>query len=160
MKYLKYGLILAVLSMLAALAFARPSEFRGDRFVVGGGESCRSWTLSVDSLGANAAIKYIFKTPRGMLFTGAAVYAKSAFVGVNTADTADATIKVHSGSTIFSVNVDSGDVWQDYRPAQSGWVHFDSAVTCTVTVDDGLAGGTGGVSTQVTFWWNDDYTNR
>jgi hypothetical protein len=158
MKYLKLAIGLVILSAFAA--WARPSAFRGDRFQIGGAESVRSMTVSIDSLGASAINLYIFKTPRGMLFTGAAVVSKTAFVGVNVADSSDATVKVKSGATIFSVNVDSGDVWQDYRPGESGWAHFDSAVTCTLAVDDGLAPGTGGLSAQVIFWYNDDYTNR
>ena len=159
MKYLKLAIGLVVLSALAA--WARPSAFRGDRIQVSNAESLRSLTFDIDSLGASDINKYIFKTPRGMIFVGAAVVSKTAFLGTTLAnDSSDATIKIKSGATIFSVNVDSGDVWQDYRPAQSGWVHFDSAATCTLAVDDGLLAGSGGLSTQVIFWWNDDYTDR
>lgn len=160
MKYLKLAIGLVILSALAV--WARPTSFRGDRFVVGEGEDLRSMTVSIDSLGTSGANVFFFKTPRGMLFTGAAVMSKSAFVGANNSDSAKATIKLKSGATIFTVPVDSGDVWQDYRPAQSSWVHFDSAVTCTLAILDGTGGadGTGGLSSQLVLWYNVDYTNR
>jgi len=159
MKYLKLAIGLVILSATAVFAF--PSVFRGDRIQIGGSESLRSLTYSCDSLGANANNVLIFKTPRGMLFTRMASFSKSAFVGTNNADSMKATLTIKSGATTAVFKVDSGDVWQDYTLSSA--VHFDSAVTCTLTIDDGNAGtaaGTGGVSTQAIFWWNDDYTNR
>lgn len=156
---MKYGFKLAVglvlLSAMAAWALqVGPTKFKGDRIQIGGAESFRCMTMPIDSLGANAANKAIFKTPRGMIVYGGSVVCNtSAFTAGGGGQ--KATVILKSGASIATISVDGTDLFQD--TIISGGIHFDSAATCTLTVDDGTGDGTGGVNAYVMWWYNDDY---
>jgi hypothetical protein len=154
---IRLALGLVLLSALAAWAVqSGATKMKGDRIQIGGAESMRALTFPIDSLGANASNRVIFKTPRGMLVFGGTIQCGTKFIAAGTGQVALVTLKC--GSTTSGIKVDSADVYQDSMWATA--LHFDSAASCTVLVDDGSGDGTGGANSSVTFWYNDDYNGK